>query len=492
MSEEKINKEKHQIIKLKKKYFSHKKLHYSNNKDFIKSPIYKSNKLLFDENNTNRNIFKYININNNDFKYSSNPEENLKIYKNIKRKIKDFIENNYNNTKLLFSSLNYIYSFINSFFSSLSKIIDKNQENNDEENDKQKSKDILLDNNPIVLYELKIDELNKKINDLNHEIKILTMNNENTKSHQAPKILGENHLLKKKILELESKIKLNEFKYLLCIKEQQTKIADLEKELKIKKIKEDYKEIKETRCFPHLIQYNYKDDINPKSIPLTKSIFKNLKSNKKKKINENENENKINSIKKNSFLTITNSNNNNNNNNNNNIFNRKNNHFKTNYNTKSYKKIKIKNDDEDEDYCLNPKNINSEKVMIKYFDYFTQNNIEEEDEINNNNNDYSSRIKQISYRYEDDDKNLKVFSPKNIINKEKKYYISHPNLNIAGVNNKKNKYSNGLPNKIFSFKFSKNLEKNAFFTFPSTLNETLVNLEKLRINKNYIDKDDII
>ena len=78
------------------------------------------------------------------------------------------------------------------------------------------------------------------------------------------------------------------------------------------------------------------------------------------------------------------------------------------------------------------------------------------------------------------------------MNKDKKFFISHPNLTIAGVNNKKNKYSTGLPNKIFSFKFSKKLEKNAFFIFPSTLNETLVNLEKLRINKDYIDKKDVI
>ena len=77
------------------------------------------------------------------------------------------------------------------------------------------------------------------------------------------------------------------------------------------------------------------------------------------------------------------------------------------------------------------------------------------------------------------------------MSKDKKFFISHPILTIVGANNKKNKYSTGLPNKIFSFKFRKKLEKNAFFIFPSTLNKTLVNLEKLRINKNYIDKEDI-
>ena len=77
------------------------------------------------------------------------------------------------------------------------------------------------------------------------------------------------------------------------------------------------------------------------------------------------------------------------------------------------------------------------------------------------------------------------------MNKEKKNFISYPNLTLAGMDNKTNKLTSGFPNKIFSFKFSKNLEKNALFIFPSTLNETSVNLEKLRINRNYLDKEDI-
>ena len=47
----------------------------------------------------------------------------------------------------------------------------------------------------------------------------------------------------------------------------------------------------------------------------------------------------------------------------------------------------------------------------------------------------------------------------------------------------------GVPNKIFSFKFSKNIDKNAFYKFPSTLNEIFVELEKLRINANKAETD---
>ena len=129
--------------------------------------------------------------------------------------------------------------------------------------------------------------------------------------------------------------------------------------------------------------------------------------------------------------------------------------------------------------------------MLKSVDFLKQNNLEEDDDLYDNI--YS--IKKLSSRLEEDNmniKNLNDINGENIINKETKYFISHPNLTIAGMDGKKSKYSNGLPNKMFSFKFSKNLEKNAFFIFPSVLKETLVNLEKLRINKNYIDKDDKI
>ena len=71
-----------------------------------------------------------------------------------------------------------------------------------------------------------------------------------------------------------------------------------------------------------------------------------------------------------------------------------------------------------------------------------------------------------------------------IPNKDKNYFISHPNLTIAGYNNRLSKYKIGIPNKIFSFKFSKNMDKNNFYQFPSTLNEMFVELKKLRIPTN--------
>ena len=467
--------EKKQGVKLKKKYFSCKKLLYSNEKglDSVKER-FKSNKILsiyVDKNDSK--LFKtidYKNINKNLLTESINNDDVLTINDSIKSTLENFIEKYKGNNKLIFINLNKIYSYINSLISSLTN---KNKTKKSQEINDDIKENILSDNlekTSHFLYELKIDELNKKIKELNQEIELLTVNEDNKNGIKLNKRYTLYGMLKRKIADLEDKLKLNEFKYLLCIKEQQKKISDLEKELKMKKIENDQNDVKDIRCFPNLIQYNYKDDLNPKSIPLTKSILKNINSQKKKQYKKNYPKDYI----KDSNLIITNSSTYNKNNQK--IINTKNN-FKTSY-INNYK------------HRCSPK----EHIVIKSVDFYKNRNIYPDDDMSIPI-DMSSRSKRKSTEYEDDDQNhlkYQEYNGENLINKEKKYFISHPNLTIAGISNKKNKFANGLPNKIFSFKFNKNLEKNAFFIFPSTLNETLVNLEKLRINKNYIDKDDVI
>ena len=463
----------------KKKYYSTKKIFVPENNEFLKTPKYKSSKL----------VYQYVsnteNKNNDTKTINSDSEEFSTFFEYIKNLIENFIKKNNTNIKLIFSTIMKIKSFTNSLLNSLTKssdivILDKNLE---------ESKNILENYKLKVSYEIKIDELNKKIKELYHEIELLNINEENKKNY---KNFGIYNSLKRKIFELESKLKLEEFKYLLCIKEQQTKISELEKELKIKKIEVDFNDIKETRCFPHLTQYNYKEDINPKSIPLTKTFLKTISTERKRTKNKTQ----LRTTKKNSFFTITNSNTNTINNQiiNNTNNNSRQNNLKTTYNKNNspIKKYIIKNEEGVDTNRYGRNNINSEKVMIKSVDFLKKNNLVE----NEGNSNSSLKNRKLSQDNEDNDniniKNLNDFNNNNIMNKDKKFFISHPNLTIAGVNNKKNKYVNGLPNKVFSFKFSKKLEKNAFFIFPSTLNETLVNLEKLRINKDYIDKKDVI
>ena len=458
-----IPKEKHQIIQLRKKYKSY-------NED-NKSPKHYSNRLIINLVDNNNNIDINYEREKKEFKNSYDFEE---IYKNIKNSLENFIEKNSKNNELLFSILNKIYSFIDSLLSRLTTNIEEIKDNQSLIINENNS----LDSKSKEKYELKMDELNKKIKNLNNEIELKNMNEESKKTYINFRSTEPNHSLKKKILQLESKIKLNEFKYLLYIKEQQNKIKDLEKQLKLKKISES-EEMKEIKCFPYLIHYNFKEDINPKSIPLTKSILKEFSNNTTNIQNKSQ---------KDSFLTLTNSNSKIKKNNK--IVNTKKNYLKSNHST--VKNYTINNETSGDELGLNPKKKIDHRI-IKLVDFSNQNNLDD-DIINNNLVNISSKTKRL-YRCEDKN-NIKIIKDSNnndnILNKEKKYFISHPNLLIAGIDGKKSKFSKGLPNKIFSFKFSKNLQKDLFFKFPSTLKETLVNLQKLRINKDYLDSDDII
>ena len=71
----------------------------------------------------------------------------------------------------------------------------------------------------------------------------------------------------------------------------------------------------------------------------------------------------------------------------------------------------------------------------------------------------------------------------------REFFIAHPTLGIAGVIKKKEIKYVGLPKKIIRLKVHKSLENNMLISFPSTINETLVNLEKLRKCKINDDND---
>ena len=80
-----------------------------------------------------------------------------------------------------------------------------------------------------------------------------------------------------------------------------------------------------------------------------------------------------------------------------------------------------------------------------------------------------------------------------IFEKDKNYFISHPKLKYIKNLNDGNKLMawklenqiNSLPKEISKLKTLSKTQKNAIVVFPSFLNETIVNLEKLRTNKNF-------
>ena len=77
--------------------------------------------------------------------------------------------------------------------------------------------------------------------------------------------------------------------------------------------------------------------------------------------------------------------------------------------------------------------------------------------------------------------------------KNKNYFISHPKLDYIKEITTGNKITNwklgnqisSLPKQLSKLKTVSKSQKNAIVVFPSFLNETLLNIEKLKTNKNF-------
>jgi hypothetical protein len=227
--------------------------------------------------------------------------------------------------------------------------------------------------------------------------------------------------------------------------------------------------IKSVRCFPNFHQYNAKEDINPKSIPLFQQFQKEKKMDKyfekeimktPKNFNTNNNQRSLfdNSGNNRTKLILTNSD-----------------FHKIKQNSTIIKKEKVLNISKVKN--LNKSLFNNDNKINEDYHY---------KKIKNKILNTDSNI--INYTGEKTPKKIndiiKDYHPKTILDNKKEFFIAHPTLNIAGiVKNKESRYV-GLPTKIIRLKVHKNMEKNMRITFPSSLNETLVNLEKLRKCKN--------
>ena len=81
--------------------------------------------------------------------------------------------------------------------------------------------------------------------------------------------------------------------------------------------------------------------------------------------------------------------------------------------------------------------------------------------------------------------NQKELEGNKLLDKDKSYFISHPKLKyIKGDLNMKtwkvNDVIDSLPKDIPKHKFHSKSQKNNLIVFPSSLNQIIVNLEKLR------------
>ena len=479
-----------------------KKDHHTRNKKYSNNTMNTQPIESYSFDNFHKMFFQIYNeeekdINNKNNNYSLLLQNIIIILEKLVITFKDEKKLLYNILKEFYTTINIlIKEFIPDFnnkidISNLSSFL--TEENNDEENivSNEEAKENELDINSKIVFLLKIKVLNRKISSLNKELKTLKKIIYNNSSDNK----NNNHynFMIKKLKELKNKIKIDEFKYLFYIDSQKKKIMELEEQLKAKRYENLSKEdLKSIRCFPNFVQYNFKEDIDIKSLPLSEflkleSKQKNKSSNTRKNIKKsfssknkllirnidkdiNKNEKNISKEEENEVILddkfITDINN------------------KTNdiMNIKRNNIINIKNN-----FIIyeNKKNANNFNFDFLFDSDFLKKNYET---INPAEKIlFENKIKKFIINKNILDE-IKRFKPKTLINNKKEFFIAHPTLKIAGVHKGKEQIYSGLPKKLLNLgkggKF-----KSARMIFPSSLNETMVNLEKLRINKLHIDME---
>ena len=442
------------------------------------------------------------------------------VFQTYKEEEKDFNNKNHNyylllqniiitfkdEKKLLYNILKEvyisIYLLIMEFIPNYNKKIDLSnlssfltEENNDEENiaSNEEIKGNELDINSKVVFLLKIKILNRKISSLNKELKTL----KKIIYNNSPENKNNNYyeFMIKKLKELKNKIKIDEFKYLFYINSQKKKIMELEDQLKTKRYENLSKEdLKSIRCFPNFVQYNFKEDINLKSLPLSQYLKMESKHNSKSSYIRKNIKKSFSSKNK---LLIKN------------IY-KDNNKSEKNFNIEKEKENEVIIDDKlktdinnKTDDIMNIKRnniINIKNNFIIYgkkrnssnfnFDFLLDSDFLKKHYETINPAEkilFENKIKKLFINKNILDE-IKRFKPNTLINNKKEFFIAHPTLKIAGVHKGKEQVYSGLPKKLLNLSKGGSF-KSARMIFPSSLNETMVNLEKLRINKLHIDMD---
>ena len=408
---------------------------------------------------------------------------------------KDEKELLYNILKEVHTSINLL---IKEYIPDYNKKLDINnlssfltEENNDEENivSNEEVKGNELDINSKVVFLLKIKLLNRKISSLNKELKTLKKI-----IYDSSESKNNNYyeFMIKKLKELKNKIKVDEFKYLFYINSQKRTIMELEQQLKIKRHENLSKgALKSIRCFPNFVQYNFKEDINLKSLPLSQFLKIESKHNSKSSTARN-----IKKSKSSKNKLIIRTINEDNNKSDKNIYKEKENEvilddkLITDINNKTDDFMNIKRNN-----IINIKNnfifYGNKKNSNNYnFDFLLDSDFHKKNYETINPAEkalFGNKIKKFIINKNILDE-INRFKPKTLINNKKEFFIAHPTLKIAGVHKGKEQVYSGLPNKLLKLSKGGNF-KSARMIFPSSLNETMVNLEKLRINKLHIDMD---
>jgi hypothetical protein len=239
--------------------------------------------------------------------------------------------------------------------------------------------------------------------------------------------------------ELETKFKFERLSYLFCIGENQRTISELKKKIQMESIEKLPKsELNKVVCYPSYSKFDITDEINPKSIPMFPQNKNKSQQNKKNKIIQSQNQD-------NKYFNLL---------------------FKT--ELKQYKDNNNKNDSS---------NYDAEEIENFFINEKDTNTAEINDVIKIGKKYFEERIPWF-------DEYLK---------KHKNFFITHPKLefikDITSGNNilrfKLGNQINSLPRQISKLKNTNSSKINTFMFFPSFLSETLLNIEKLKTNKNF-------
>ena len=414
--------------------------------NFNKMSVYLKNAKMIKSTETKRNnSYSLLQFNSGDkdkFSYLNNNKESKKTVKLSDISIQKGISNIFNNDKLYSSIMEKIEQIMIGFRNNKIKLyyILNKVDNyiNNILNDSNSTKDKTSSNN------------NNSFNNFNMPIKdILETKKEEIEINNYKKKINK---LIQKINEIENKFKIERLNYLFCIGENQKRILNLEKKLNMTSINKMTKnELKKYICYPNYVKFEVTDEINPKSIPMYLSKKHKSKSPKTFK--------KIESMFKTDLKNAEN------------IFN--------NINEKENSNSALNNAKID-DINENDLNINNNENEEKNNEFQIDNEIESKD--------FNKILELGKISFE------KYISSVNKFNiKDKNYFISHPKLNYIKDINSGNKITswklgnqiNSLPKQLSKLKTISKSQKNAIIVFPSFLNETLLNIEKLKNNKNF-------
>ena len=134
----------------------------------------------------------------------------------------------------------------------------------------------------------------------------------------------------------------------------------------------------------------------------------------------------------------------------------------------------------------------NKKNLKKFYheEYLDHSENKHETALNNNGEDLTEKEKNLIIEYGEKVVNQKKFKRNKLMDKKRKYYISHPKLkyikNDLNMKSwKTNEILDSFPKSLLRHKFISKSQRNNLVIFPSSINQIITNLEKLRIHNNF-------